>query len=53
MKQFCLDWCGVWIPCGLGAAGLPVGLLLSALPDQDAHLLAAAKGGEHLTRDYL
>lgn len=35
-----LDWCGVSIPCGTGAAGMPVGFLLSALPGEDERLLA-------------
>ncbi|MCX2698680.1 amidase [Ochrobactrum chromiisoli] len=48
-----LDWCGISIPCGLGAAGMPVGLLLSALPGQDLHLLSAAQTVEHQIRDYL
>jgi aspartyl-tRNA(Asn)/glutamyl-tRNA(Gln) amidotransferase subunit A len=30
-----LDWCGVSIPCGTGDAGMPVGLLLSGLPNAD------------------
>lgn len=37
-----LDWCGVSLPCGTGEAGMPVGLLLSAPPNADEALLAAA-----------
>jgi aspartyl-tRNA(Asn)/glutamyl-tRNA(Gln) amidotransferase subunit A len=37
-----LDWCGVSIPCGVGEAGMPVGFLLSGLPDRDDSLLSAA-----------
>src|SRR5690606_8160207 len=47
-----LDWCGVSIPCGIGTADMPVGLLLSALPDQDADLLSAARAVEEIVRDY-
>lgn len=45
-----LDWCGVSIPCGTGDAGMPVGLLLSGLPNTDQHLLAAALSAEDLIR---
>ncbi|QFI68273.1 amidase [Sinorhizobium alkalisoli] len=37
-----LDFCGISIPCGTGAAGMPVGLLLSAPHHQDDRLLSAA-----------
>lgn len=41
-----LDWCGVSLPCGTGKAGMPVGLLLSAQPHHDAHLLSMALSAE-------
>lgn len=44
------DWCGVSIPCGVGDAGMPVGLLLSGLPDTDDHLLGAALAAENIVR---
>lgn len=44
------DWCGVSIPCGTGAAGMPVGLLLSGLPHTDDHLLGAALAAEDIVR---
>lgn len=44
------DWCGVSIPCGTGDAGMPVGLLLSGLPNTDEHLLSAALGAEDIVR---
>lgn len=43
-----LDWCGVSLPCGTGAAGMPVGLLLSALPNRDDHLLGISLSAERL-----
>ena len=36
------DWCGISIPCGTGDAGMPVGLLLSGLPNDDERLLSMA-----------
>lgn len=45
-----LDWCGVSIPCGTGAAGMPVGLLLSGLPNTDDHLLGVALAAEEIVR---
>ncbi|OCP15946.1 MULTISPECIES: amidase [unclassified Ensifer] len=45
-----LDWCGVSLPCGHGAAGMPVGLLLSAQPHHDAHLLSMALAAEAVVR---
>jgi len=36
------DWCGVSMPCGTGDAGMPVGLLLSGLANNDDRLLDAA-----------
>jgi aspartyl-tRNA(Asn)/glutamyl-tRNA(Gln) amidotransferase subunit A len=44
------DWCGVSIPCGKGDAGMPVGLLLSGLPNADEHLLCAALAVEDTVR---
>ncbi|MDB5523978.1 MAG: gatA [Rhizobium sp.] len=46
-----LDWCGVSIPCGTGDAGMPVGLLLSGLPDADEHLLSVALAADETVRD--
>ncbi len=43
-----LDWCGVSLPCGSGAAGMPVGLLVSAPKGGDRRLLAAAAAVEGL-----
>ena len=37
-----LDWCGVSLPCGTGADGMPVGLLVSGPKNSDDSLLAAA-----------
>ncbi|MGH6810085.1 MAG: amidase, partial [Ensifer adhaerens] len=45
-----LDWCGVSLPCGTGEAGMPVGLLLSAQPHHDAHLLSMALAAEAMVR---
>ncbi len=45
-----LDWCGVSLPCGTGEAGMPVGLLLSAQPHHDAHLLSMALAAEAVVR---
>lgn len=45
-----LDWCGVSIPCGTGAADMPVGCLLSGLPHTDEHLLAVALAAEEQVR---
>jgi aspartyl-tRNA(Asn)/glutamyl-tRNA(Gln) amidotransferase subunit A len=44
------DWCGVSIPCGSGHAGMPVGLLLSGLPNTDEHLLGVALAAEESVR---
>ena len=41
-----LDWCGVSIPNGTGAADMPTGFLLSAPHGLDERLLAAAVGIE-------
>ncbi|MBB4183516.1 aspartyl-tRNA(Asn)/glutamyl-tRNA(Gln) amidotransferase subunit A [Sinorhizobium terangae] len=45
-----LDFCGVSIPCGTGAAGMPVGFLLSAPHHQDDRLLGAALAAEATIR---
>ncbi|HWK64782.1 MAG TPA: amidase [Rhizobiaceae bacterium] len=43
-----LDWCGVSLPCGTGAGGMPVGLLLSGTRGSDDKVLAAAVTVERL-----
>ena len=45
-----LDWCGVSMPSGTDAQGMPTGFLLSAPHGSDRHLLAAAWGMEKLVR---
>ncbi|WP_026616750.1 amidase [Ensifer aridi] len=45
-----LDFCGVSIPCGTGAAGMPVGFRLSAPHHQDDRLLSAALAAEAIIR---
>jgi aspartyl-tRNA(Asn)/glutamyl-tRNA(Gln) amidotransferase subunit A len=45
-----LDWCGVSIPCGTGDAGMPVGLLLSGMPNTDEWLLSFALAAEGIVR---
>lgn len=45
-----LDWCGVSIPNGTDADGMPTGFLLSAPSGQDTALLAAALGCEEIIR---
>ncbi|MBX5196026.1 amidase [Rhizobium sp. NZLR10] len=45
-----LDWCGVSIPCGTGASGMPVGLLLSATAHRDEALLRIALAAEPTVR---
>jgi aspartyl-tRNA(Asn)/glutamyl-tRNA(Gln) amidotransferase subunit A len=45
-----LDWCGVSIPNGTDADGMPTGFLLSAPTGQDTALLAAALGCENIIR---
>ncbi len=45
-----LDWCGVSIPCGTGDADMPVGFLLSGMPNCDDRLLAAAMAAEEVLR---
>jgi len=44
------NWCGVSIPCGTGDAGMPVGLLLSGLPNTDEQLLSMALAVEETVR---
>jgi aspartyl-tRNA(Asn)/glutamyl-tRNA(Gln) amidotransferase subunit A len=46
-----LNWCGISVPSGTGAAGMPVGFLLSALAHRDDHLLATARVLENIIRD--
>ena len=43
-----LDWCGVSLPCGTGAAGMPAGLLVSGPRGSDARVLAVASVVERL-----
>lgn len=43
-----LDWCGVSLPCGTGADGMPVGLLLSGTRGSDEKVLASASTVERL-----
>jgi len=43
-----LDLCGVSLPMGVGAGGMPVGVLISGGPARDAALLEAAAGVEQL-----
>lgn len=45
-----LDWCGISIPNGTDAEGMPTGFLLSGGPRQDDHLLAAALTAEGMIR---
>ncbi|CCE98202.1 putative glutamyl-tRNA amidotransferase subunit A protein [Sinorhizobium fredii HH103] len=45
-----LDFCGISIPCGTGASGMPVGFLVSAPHHQDDRLLSAALTLEALIR---
>lgn len=46
-----LDWCGLSLPCGFGAGGLPAGLLLSAPAGRDDDLLAFGLTAEALVRE--
>ncbi len=41
-----LDWCGVSLPNGVDAGGMPTALLLSAAGGNDETLLSAAQGCE-------
>jgi len=43
-----LDLCGVSLPMGVGAAGMPLGALISGAAGRDAALLAAAAGVEQM-----
>jgi aspartyl-tRNA(Asn)/glutamyl-tRNA(Gln) amidotransferase subunit A len=43
-----LDLCGVSLPMGTGAAGMPVGVLISGTAGREEALLAAAAGVEQL-----
>ena len=43
-----LDFCGVSLPCGTGAAGMPVGLLLSGLRHDDDRILGLALSAERV-----
>ena len=45
-----LDWCGVSIPNGTDADGMPTGFLLSAPTGRDTALLSAALGCEEIIR---
>jgi aspartyl-tRNA(Asn)/glutamyl-tRNA(Gln) amidotransferase subunit A len=45
-----LDWCGVSLPSGMDADGLPTALLLSAMPGADEALLALALAAEDPVR---
>jgi aspartyl-tRNA(Asn)/glutamyl-tRNA(Gln) amidotransferase subunit A len=46
-----LDVCGVSLPCGTGAAGMPVGLLVTAVRGADEALLSFALAAESVVRD--
>ncbi len=46
-----LDWCGVSLPSGADADGMPTALLLSAAANHDDALLAFAAGCEAVIRD--
>jgi aspartyl-tRNA(Asn)/glutamyl-tRNA(Gln) amidotransferase subunit A len=43
-----LDWCGVALPNGIGAGGMPTSLLLSAIHGRDTAVLSAALSIEPL-----
>lgn len=45
-----LDWCGVSIPNGTDAGGMPTGFLLSGAHGRDGQVLAAALGAEPIIR---
>lgn len=45
-----LDWCGVSLPCGHGAYGMPVGFLLSGPANADELLLGHALAAEEIIR---
>lgn len=46
-----LDWCGVSIPCGTGAHGMPVGFSIAGLPHSDEQMLSVALAAEPVIRD--
>ncbi len=43
-----LDWCGISLPTGTGAHGMPAGLLISGLPHRDEQVLSLALTAERL-----
>jgi aspartyl-tRNA(Asn)/glutamyl-tRNA(Gln) amidotransferase subunit A len=45
-----LDWCGVSIPNGTDAEGMPTGFLLSGPPGGDEHLLSVSMAAEEIVR---
>lgn len=45
-----LDWCGVSVPNGRDAGGMPTAFLLSAAHGRDAAILSAALGAEDIIR---
>jgi len=45
-----LDWCGISIPNGTDAQGMPTAFLFSGVHGQDTALLSAALGAEHIIR---
>jgi aspartyl-tRNA(Asn)/glutamyl-tRNA(Gln) amidotransferase subunit A len=45
-----LDWCGISIPNGTDAEGMPTGFLLSGGPGRDDHLLATSLAAEDIIR---
>ncbi len=48
-----LDWCGVSLPNGTDADGMPTALLLSGMPGADEPLLALALAAEEIVRGEL
>jgi aspartyl-tRNA(Asn)/glutamyl-tRNA(Gln) amidotransferase subunit A len=46
-----LGWCGVSIPTGIDANGLPTALLLSAAPGADEQLLSLSLNAETIIRE--
>ena len=47
-----LDWCGVAIPSGVDADGMPTSILLSATHGRDAAVLSAALAAEPIVRSW-
>ncbi len=45
-----LDWCGVSVPCGLDAKGLPTGFLFNAIHNHDENVLSVAWSCEGAVR---